>query len=183
MTRMRPACARRPDAAIVSVFKKSIVALLPAHGRLALAERSLDEIKTARVERRRCLEVHLVGSNLHHLFLEVHGIPGGANLEGARTAVSVRRLAQADTLDMAIRRAHERNGYERPGSSERGFVELQRREIARMELRRVGIRYVLCKHPLPRLSPIEAGAKHGQYRNVANSHRQLPQKPPSQRCR
>src|SRR6185312_4051103 len=108
MMRMRPACARKPEAAIDSVLTKSIVVLRRPYVRLALAKRGLDEIEAACVEGRRRLEIHLVGGNFHHFFLEVHRIAGRAHFEGARIGIPVRRFAQTDALDMAIRGERER---------------------------------------------------------------------------
>src|SRR3954463_13798210 len=65
MTRMRPAWARRPEAAIAIDFRKSIV--LSFQCASALAERGFDQAETARVDGRRRLVVHGVGGDLHHL--------------------------------------------------------------------------------------------------------------------
>src|SRR5437016_1867890 len=160
MMRMRPACARKPEAAIVSVLIKSTV---PSSrlSRSALAERSLDEIEATRVERRRCLEIHLVGRNLHHLFLEVHGIARWPNLEGARISVSVSWLAQADALDVTIRRARERNGRHGAGQSKRRIVKFERCQVVRPEFGRIGICDIFGQNPLAGLSPVESRSEHG----------------------
>src|SRR5580700_11635660 len=85
ITRMRPACARRPEAAMAIDLRKSTPALLrsrraPRSGR---AERGLDEAEATAVERRHHLVVHLVGRDLDHLVLEVDRVAGRADLVGA----------------------------------------------------------------------------------------------------
>src|SRR5215468_10655103 len=87
ITRMRPVCARRPDAAIAIDLRKSITALpcsssvhalahvlfgkpvptFPGHALTLAADRSADQPHAAAVERDRRLVVHLVRGNLHHL--------------------------------------------------------------------------------------------------------------------
>jgi len=59
--RMRPACARNPDAGIAIDLRKSTPALLIPS---TLAERGLYEAEAAAVERRDRLVVHLVGRDL-----------------------------------------------------------------------------------------------------------------------
>ena len=93
MIRIRPAWARRPDAAMVSVLRKSKVVSQPCGARLALAERRLDEIEAARVERGCCLKIHLVGGDLHHLLFEIDGVAGWAHFVDGRIFVWEWRLA------------------------------------------------------------------------------------------
>src|SRR5690348_6634563 len=73
MIRMRPAWARKPDAAMVSVLRKSTPSLLQTTlARSAFTERSLEKIETACIERGGGLEIHLVGGHFHHFFFKVH---------------------------------------------------------------------------------------------------------------
>src|SRR5262245_8994761 len=74
MTRMRPTCARRPEAAMAIVLMKSICYLRAARDPLLVAERRLQEAEAARVELAGGLVVHLVRRDLHHLVLEVHRV-------------------------------------------------------------------------------------------------------------
>src|SRR6185437_8315768 len=74
MMRMRPACARKPEAAMASVLMKSMSALL------FLAQRHFDEAEAARVDGGRRLVVHLVGGDLHHLFFEIDRVAGRLDL-------------------------------------------------------------------------------------------------------
>ena len=85
MIRMRPACARNPDAAIEIDFKKSMGPSPDAADvfQVAPAERRLDQAEAARVERGRGLIVHLVGGDLEHLVFEAHGVAGRPHLEFA----------------------------------------------------------------------------------------------------
>src|SRR5689334_21385209 len=84
ITRIRPACARRPEAAMPIDLRKSM-AILPRVQTLALAHRGLQQAETARVERGCGLIIHLVLRNLEHLVVEADGIAGRARL-GARFA-------------------------------------------------------------------------------------------------
>ena len=84
ITRMRPACARRPDAAIAIDLRKSTAALLAglnlrtvSDQPSALADRGLEEAEAALIERGRGLIVHLVGGDLDHLVFEVDRVAGG----------------------------------------------------------------------------------------------------------
>src|SRR4051812_5351266 len=74
MMRMRPACARSPEAAIARVLMKSMSALL------LLAQRDFDQAEAACVDGGRRLIVHLVASDLHHLFFEIDGVAGRLDL-------------------------------------------------------------------------------------------------------
>src|SRR5262249_12278266 len=102
--------------------------------RSALSKRGLDQIKAAGVERRRRLEIHLVGGDFHHLVFEIHGIAGRAHFESARIGIPVSRLAQANALDMALRSTRERNGRKRAWIWRAGFIERQQRKIACVEV-------------------------------------------------
>src|SRR6202043_2397039 len=87
MMRMRPACARNPEAAIAIDLRKSTPALLLAarRPRSTLAEGGLDEAEPAAVKRRDHLVVHLVGGDLHHLVFETDRVAGRAHLITAAT--------------------------------------------------------------------------------------------------
>src|SRR3977135_1029224 len=112
ITRIRPACARRPEVAIlidraksapsfaIITFSNSYLSLLfehdlfgkpvatfPDHA-LALADRGLQKMQALAVERGHRRIVHLVGGDLEHLVLEVDGIAGGPGLAGAPAAVA-----------------------------------------------------------------------------------------------
>jgi len=64
---------------MVSVLRKSKFTSQPCGARLALVERRLEEIEATRLVRGCCLEIHLVGGDLHHLFFEIDGIAGRAH--------------------------------------------------------------------------------------------------------
>src|SRR5262249_39315019 len=81
VTRMRPAWARSPDAAMAIDFTKSmdylravVVGAAAASG--LAADRGFDQPEAAGVELGRGLVVHLVGGNLDHLVLEVDRVAG-----------------------------------------------------------------------------------------------------------
>src|SRR5438876_636524 len=92
MTRIRPAWARRPDAAMPIDFRKSISASPLRRHSSALADRRLDQAEALRIERRPRLVVHLVGGDLHHLVFHAHRIAGG------RVSVNILWSANASLL-------------------------------------------------------------------------------------
>src|ERR1700752_852370 len=89
--RMRPACARRPDVAMLIDLAKSLASLDMVRSLYprasALADRGLDEAKAAAVERGHRRIVHLVGGDLQHLVLEIDGVAGRPGQEGALAGV------------------------------------------------------------------------------------------------
>src|SRR5581483_11715428 len=84
ITRMRPACARRPEVAIPIERVKSLTlssAMACPYPFSTLADRGLQEMQALAVERGHRRIVHLVGGHLHHLLLQAHRIAGGPRLE------------------------------------------------------------------------------------------------------
>src|ERR1700686_564378 len=86
ITRIRPACARRPEVAMPIERAKSFISLamicyLHSCPRLALADRGLQEMQALAVERGHRRVVHLVGGNLEHFVFQIDGIAGGPGLE------------------------------------------------------------------------------------------------------
>src|SRR5262245_64418826 len=120
--RMRPACARRPDVAMLIDLAKSLASLdmlCSLHPRAsALADRGLDEAKTAAVERGRRRIVHLVGGDLQHLVLEIDGVAGGPGQEPAPAAVMLEARSGVGGTHMAG--GGLGHGQRRHATSERG---------------------------------------------------------------
>src|ERR1700722_19323170 len=106
MMRMRPACARRPDAAMASDLMKSITGFRRPLSALVGGE--LDEAQTVRVELRRGLEVHLVLGHLHHLVLEGHGVAGRTHLVLLMVARERGRIGKALELSGIVARQLQR---------------------------------------------------------------------------
>jgi len=146
---------------MVSVLRKSKFTSQPCGARLALVERRLEEIEATRLVRGCCLEIHLVGGDLHHLFFEIDGIAGRAHFLHGRIFVREWRPAHTDAFQMATGCARERQPGHRSRSDERRIVELQRREIAASKMRRIGIRNVVGENPLARLRPVVPSPQHG----------------------
>src|SRR4029077_9689257 len=103
ITRIRPACARRPEVAIPIDRTKSLESSAmmslpclcsgPDHA-LALADRGLQQVQALRIERGHRGIIHLVGGDLEHLVFEIDGVAGRSGLE-ARFAVLIERVATA----------------------------------------------------------------------------------------
>src|SRR5262245_49115065 len=135
---MRPAWARRPDAATAIVFRKvhrasPFVAGMPPSGSSVYRARSLDQREPARVERGRGLVVHGVRRHLEHLVLKASRIAGWPRFEPAVEA-EPRRSAARRTANVTRIRARERQrARRRPG-----LVEIQWDEIAWREFGSVG---------------------------------------------
>src|SRR6478609_5503646 len=112
ITRIRPACARRPEVAMLIDLAKSLPSLAMVaypFNASALADRGLDEPEAAAVERGHGRIVHLVGGDLQHLLLEIDGVAGRAGLEGVLAAIIVEALAAAARgRDVAFGGAHHR---------------------------------------------------------------------------
>src|SRR5229473_8352855 len=104
ITRIRPACARRPDVAIpidrTKSLESSAMMLLPRFDcagpdhALALADRGLQKVQALAVERGHRGIIHLVGRDLEHLVFEIDGVAGRSGLE-ARFAVLIESVATA----------------------------------------------------------------------------------------
>src|SRR4029077_20886668 len=112
ITRIRPACARRPDVAIPidrtkSLESSAMMLLLPDHA-LALADRGLEKVQALAVERGDRGVVHLVGRDLEHLVLEIDGVAGRARLEAGPAVLVETVVAAIGRRDMAGRGAHHR---------------------------------------------------------------------------
>src|SRR4030081_3598596 len=95
-TRIRPACARKPEGAMLIERAKSPPSLAMIRFpqvlvRLTLAYRRLQKMQALAVKRSDRRIVHLVGGDLEHLLLEIDGVTGGPGLE-PRLAVLVERL-------------------------------------------------------------------------------------------
>src|SRR3954470_8662437 len=142
MVRMRPACARKPDAAISIDLMKSISAApyscaraFRKVGASPFAYRGLHEAKTAGVERGRGLIVHLVTGDLEHLVFEIHRIAAGPDAAlGAEFGDELRAASCPHARHVpGIGHIHRERG------DARGVVEFRRGEIARTEMRRVGV--------------------------------------------
>src|SRR5215472_2564968 len=91
-TRMRPACARRPDAAMASDLTKSMAYLRSR--RSGLVGGDLQQAEALAVELRRGLVVHLVLRDLEHLVLQVHRIAGRPHLVLIGIAGEIARIAE-----------------------------------------------------------------------------------------
>src|SRR5712691_5625804 len=167
ITRMRPAWARSPEAAMAIERKKSMAPLPPLPAPLrALAERGLDQAESAAVEGGRRLEVHLVGGDLEHLVLEAHRVARRAHLEIALPRALKPRGIRARAGKVERARPHH-------GQSGRGprLVEIRHREITRLEIRGIGVGDVLCQQLLAFLMPLHLGPQHREDRNLRNRHR------------
>src|SRR5215467_5662159 len=166
-TRMRPDWARKPEAAIAIVFKKSIVLHLSSL-LSAPAKRGLDQREPARVERGRGLVVHGVRGHFEHLVLEPDRIAGRSRFE-VELAVQAEpwRPAAGRITDVARIGAHERHrALRRPG-----LVQIQWDEIAWRELGSVGVGDVLRQEALTLLVPEHLGAQHREDRHIGDRHR------------
>src|SRR5215467_12813136 len=143
-TRMRPDWARKPEAAIAIVFKKSIVAHLSSLFS-APAKRGLDQREPTRVERGRGLVIHGVRRHLEHLVLEADRIAGRSRFEIELAVEAEPRRSAAGRIRNVTRiRARQRQrAGRRPG-----LVEIQWDEIAWRELWRVGVGDVLRQQAL-----------------------------------
>src|SRR3569833_631505 len=169
MTRMRPAWARKPEAAIAMDFKKSMVQPFAS----TLAERGFEQPQAASVESGRGLVVHLVGGDFDHLVFEVHAAAAGAHLEtgGPRALELARRGFRRREVPRFGAFEPDRRQH-RPRS-----VKLQRGKVARPKVRRVGIGDVFGQQPLTLLMPLHPGAQHGKQRQVGDGHGDLVSSP------
>src|ERR1700676_3774570 len=100
ITRIRPACARRPDVAMPIERAKSPLSSamsgFPCLGHaLALADRGLQKMQALAVERGGRRIVHLVGGHFQHLVLEVDGVARRPGLEPALAVIPVEGLPTA----------------------------------------------------------------------------------------
>src|SRR5438132_2416786 len=176
--RMRPACARRPDVAMLIDLAKSLPSLDIVRSLYprasAFADRGLDEAKAAAVERGRRRIVHLVGGDLQHLVLEIDGIARGPGLEAALAAVMVKGLrSPARRGDVAGAGAHHRERTHGAADARSLLVEFRLDQVARPEVRRRRIGDVFGEHPLPLLMPLHLGAQRREHRQIVNGHRPL----------
>src|SRR5579871_4496518 len=186
ITRMRPACARRPEVSIpidrVKSLMSSAMIVAPYSPALALADRSFQQMQALAVERGDRRIIHLVGGYLHHLFLETDAIAGGLGLE-ADLAVDVEgAAAAAGWRDMARTRLHHGQRSHRTLLAA-GGIELGLDQVARLEFRRVGVGDVFRQHALPGLVPLHLGTQRRQDRKIADRHRAAPPVPSRARRR
>src|SRR5262245_30947621 len=130
MTRMRPAWARSPDAAIAIDLRKSTAfSWFYCGDASALTHRRLDKAETALIERGHGLVVELVAGDLDHLVFEVDGVAGRADV-GTESRHLEPGRAGGSHVDV------RRLGAGEPDLSDTGRpsgVELQRGQILRAE--------------------------------------------------
>src|SRR4029077_20476852 len=161
MTSLRPIWACRPDAAMASDLRKSMMHPL----RLSLADGELDQSEAARVERSHRLVIHLVRRHFQHLVFVGHGIAARADLVAAAAVGGKSRAAAA------LRRNMERAGaIERKRCDPHFMREIRRRQVAGAVVRRVGIGDVFRQNALALLMPLHALAQHRQDRNIGDRH-------------
>src|ERR1700759_641535 len=87
ITRIRPACARRPEVAIPIEREKSPTSSAMVY-LSTLADRGLQQMQALAVERGHGRIIHLVAGDLHHLLFQAHRVAGGPRLEtGAAVGV------------------------------------------------------------------------------------------------
>src|ERR1700759_3080399 len=95
ITRMRPACARRPEVAIpIERVKSLTLSSAIVYSPSTLADRGLQQMQALAVERGHGRIIHLVGGGLHHLLFQPHRMACRPRLE-AGAAVDVEPLAAA----------------------------------------------------------------------------------------
>src|SRR6476660_4515990 len=150
ITRIRPACARRPEVAMLIERAKSApsFAMMPFSrfypacclnriSSLTLADRGLQKMQALAVERGDGRIVHLVGRDLEHLVFQTDGIAGRPGLE---TAVAILREVLSATRGSNMRRGGTRQ-RQRPRRlrAGAGLVEFRLDQIARLEVRRVRV--------------------------------------------
>src|SRR5215212_5942234 len=159
ITLIRPACARRPEVAMLIERAKSppSFAMMPFPQvlilLLTLADRGLQKMQALAVERGHGGIVHLVGGNLEHLVFQCDGVAGGPGLEN-RLAVLLKGLSgSARLLDMRGAGAHH---CQRSHCSSAAAVAFEFRldQVARLEIRRVGIGDVFGEDALTLLVPL-----------------------------
>src|SRR5262249_10431649 len=138
ITRMRPAWARSPDAAMAIDFTKSmdylravVVGAAAASG--LAADRGFDQPEAAGVELVRGLVVHLVGGNLDHLVLEVDRVAGRTDL--ILVGIAAERRVAAEARDVARIGARQLQRLQ-PG---RRHAKVRRDQILRAVVRGVGV--------------------------------------------
>src|ERR1022692_877469 len=138
ITRIRPACARRPEVAMPIDRAKSfttsfaMISVPNFYRSLALADRGLQQMQALAVERGDGRVVHLVGRDLEHLVFEIDRIAGGPRLE-TRLAILVEALAAAaGGRDMRGAGAHHRQRSHRGSRAGAGGVEFRFDQVARL---------------------------------------------------
>jgi hypothetical protein len=173
MMRIRPACARRPEAAIAIDLRKSMACSntkskkRAAKYASASAERGLEEIEAAGVERGRRLIIHLVRRHLDHLVFQVDGIAGRADLVTAAGRAKLRTAVTGKSGEMAA--VGLRHAERRVLSQHRPF-DIRRHEVARPNFRHVGIGDIVGQDLLAFLVPLHPGAQHRKERDVVDRH-------------
>src|SRR4249920_2511565 len=90
ITRMRPACARRPDVAMLIERAKSLPssAMIRLPYASALSDGGFEQAEAAAVERSRRGVIHLVGRDLQHLVFQIDRIAGRFGHKAVLAAVS-----------------------------------------------------------------------------------------------
>src|SRR6185295_6444196 len=111
ITRIRPACARSPEVAMLIERAKSppsFAMMSPCpYPASALADRGLEKMQALAVERSHRRVVHLVGGDLEHLVLEIDGVAGGPGLE-TRLAIQREALSTTRRCNVTGRGTHHR---------------------------------------------------------------------------
>src|SRR5204863_5869 len=102
ITRMRPACARRPDVAMLIERAKSLPssAMIRLPYASAFSDGGFEQPEAAAVERSRRGVIHLVGRNLQHLVFQIDRIAGRLGQKAVLAAVSPETLSAAGDADM-----------------------------------------------------------------------------------
>src|SRR4051812_30406000 len=139
ITRIRPACARRPDVAMPIERAKSPVSFAMTSSpqvslrRSALADRGFQKMQALAVERGGGRVIHLVGGHFEHLLLKADRVAGRPGLESGFSILPEILRAAARRRDMAGRGAHHRQRPHRTGGGA-GRIEFRLDQIARLEI-------------------------------------------------
>ena len=176
ITRMRPACARRPDVAMLIERAKSLpssaMILLPYAS--ALSDSGFEQAETAAVERSGRGVIHLVGRDLQHLVFQIDRIAGRLGQKAILAAVSPETLPAPGDADMGGAGAHHAKRAHRTADIRALVVELRLDQVGRPEIRGIGVGDVFGQHALAFLVPLHFGAQRRQDRKIVDGHRAVP---------
>src|SRR3954465_15430843 len=94
ITRIRPACARRPEVAMLierakSLASSAMVGFPQGRNASAFADGGFQQPEAAAVERGSGRVIHLVGGNFQHLVFEIDRVAGRLGQEAALAAIPV----------------------------------------------------------------------------------------------
>src|ERR1700710_1421578 len=81
ITRIRPACARKPEAAmLIERTKPPPSSAMSCSYASAFSDGGFQQSEAAAVERGRRRVIHLVGGDFQHLVFQIDGVAGGPRL-------------------------------------------------------------------------------------------------------